>query len=507
MLIPAGGLNAGPVKIKRLLGFYKKNFSFLGNIDASFGGLSFDSRTLNSGDMFFALKGTQYDGHKFLPRAQKKGAAGFAVDLRFLAQGWEAFQGKNIFCVGVDDARDFLSWASKVLYGIRDNDFEIVGVTGTDGKTTTSFLIENILRASGRRVARMGTLGTSLRKAIPLGYTTLPAPALYCLLNRARKTNIRSLVLEVSSQGLEQKRVEHLRFDVGVFTNIARDHLDYHKTLNSYIRCKLHLLDLIKSRGGVVVNSDCRLLFNAFRDRAFSGKTVLFSLRDRRAQISLKGVCRRGFVQHVSLNTPLGAVNVRTRLLGRHNIYNIMASVGAAMFFKGITRRDIAEGVERTLNIHGRFNILRYNGRIGIVDYAHTPQALREVLYAARPLGKGRLILVFGCGGDRDRKKRPQMGMIASCTADKVFIANDNPRSENPQSIIDDILKGVRKRSDVSIVKDRRRAIKKAVEISRKGDIILVAGKGHERYQIIGSKRIDFDDLQVLKGYLKIVEA
>ncbi|OGV50981.1 MAG: UDP-N-acetylmuramoyl-L-alanyl-D-glutamate--2,6-diaminopimelate ligase, partial [Lentisphaerae bacterium GWF2_52_8] len=456
-----------------------------------------DSRACTPGALFFALPGTKTDGSLFAEEALKKGAAAVVSERKIKMP-----QGSCV--IYVRSAKKALTAALLAFFGDPSGKLKIIGITGTNGKTTTAFLLKSVFESAGHKTALLGTVNYYIgRKKSPAILTTPSQVFLYEFFNKAVKAGAEYLVMEVSSHSLKTGRVDGVPFEGAVFTNITRDHLDFHHTYEDYYQSKKILFtQMAEGKGKIkstVINSD-----DAFGRRLAgeAGKKLHVD------GISLKNPDIR--VEEMTLNgvkISIGGEKISSRLVGRHNIYNITEAFVTARNF-GIAPRDIARGIGKVKNVPGRFEII-YNGEFCVaVDYAHTPDALLKTLKTAAGLKRKRLIAVFGCGGDRDKKKRAPMGRIAADIADSVYVTSDNPRTENPSDIIGQIVSGLKKsrgyaRKKSRIIEDRRLAIRSALKNARKGDLIVIAGKGHEKYQIIGSKKLPFSDRACALGFIK----
>jgi len=480
-----------------------------GFTDSEVAGLYYDSRRVEAGGAFFALKGEVADGHRFIDDAVARGAC-----VVFMEEAREL--PSHVAAVVVDDTRRALAQASAVYYGTMPAGCPTVGVTGTNGKTTITYLLESMLRAAGRHPAVFGTVNyrfEGIERAS--SHTTPESVDLFRILADFRDAGADSLVLEVSSHALEQKRVDSLRFDVGIFTNLTPEHLDYHGDMESYFSSKRRFFaELLPSSGGrAVINVGDpygKRLGQEIQGAITYGVNEGAEVRFRDLRISFEGITGM-------LETPEGEAQFHSPLLGRFNVENLLAAAGAGLAL-GLPVRLVADALSKASPPPGRMERVENNrGALILVDYAHTSDALEKVLKTGRDLNPRRLLTVFGCGGDRDRTKRPAMGEVAARYSDLVFITSDNPRTEEPESIIDEIIPGVNKALDrechpreMSVLDgkgycrsvDRRHAIETAVAALRPGDLLLVAGKGHEDYQILGSERIHFDDREELRRAL-----
>lgn len=475
--------------------------------DVAVGKVTDDSRTVERGDLFVAVRGRSSDGHAFLSAAAEAGAAAVLVDHEV------SFPGT---VVRVEDTSEALGRAAANRAGRPADALVLVGLTGTNGKTTTTYLLESILKVAGRRPGVVGTVSYrygDTERAAP--YTTPTATALQALLVEMLEADVTHAVMEVSSHALEQRRVAGLRFDVAGFTNLTQDHLDLHGTMEAYEAAKQRLFsDHLAPDGTAVLWSDDPAA--ARMARAATGSVVRVSAQDPEADV------------HVSLlEHTLGGLRARLRvrqdtvllqspLVGEHNLENIALAAGLAAAV-GVGVESIARGVQLLKTVPGRLERVDPDADVAVlVDYAHTPDALVHALSALRPLTEGRLLCVFGCGGDRDALKRPLMGKAVAEQADVTVVTSDNPRSEDPLAIIAQILDGVaevgprrvapdalREPTGVyTVLPDRRGAIYAAIEQAQPGDVVLVAGKGHEDYQILGRERIHFDDREESRAAL-----
>lgn len=450
-------------------------------------GIADDSREVEPGYIFCAIRGHTADGHRFLPQAESAGAAAALVE--------EERSDLDLPQYRVNDGRRAAAIAAQVVYGDPAAALTLIGVTGTNGKTTTVHVARHVL-SSERRTGSIGTLGTVMpsgeRRAAAL---TTPGPVEFArVLAELRDAGARYVVSEVSSHALAQHRVDGAVFDVAVFTNLTRDHLDYHTSLEDYRRVKLRLIDLVSPEGTLLMNAD---------EPAWSGTTA-----DRRTLTYGLGANAEYRAADVELGpegsswtwrTPDGEAGIALPLFGEFNVSNALAAASAAHAM-GMDPRAIAAALSALPPVPGRLEILSREPLV-LRDYAHTPDALRRALRALRPVVAGRLIVVFGCGGDRDRGKRPLMGRAAAEGADLAIVTSDNPRGESPEAIIDEIMPGIGSASHERIL-DRRAAIARAVEMAGTADAVLLAGKGHETYQVVGTERRPFDEAVIVNEIL-----
>ena len=460
-------------------------------------GLDYDSRRVKPGFLFFAFAGSRTDGRQFAQNAVERGAAAVVSESA-------APDGFDAPWIEVEHGRQALALAARNFYRQPDERIALTGITGTNGKTTTSFLIESILRAAGKTTALVGTIEYHLAgRVLPAVNTTPESLDLNRLLADLEKEGGTHAVMEVSSHALALGRVYGLQFHTAIFTNLTRDHLDFHRTMEEYFAAK----QLLFSGAGApppcwaVLNRDdewCRRVALA------PGTEVLWfglgqgaTVRARHISSNLQGL-------RFEVHGPKVRFTVESPLLGKFNVYNILAACCGGLSY-GLAAETIAEGVAQCRAVPGRFERIDEGQPFGVVvDYAHTDDALRNAIAVARGLEPKRIITLFGCGGDRDRSKRPLMGQVAAENSDLVVLTSDNPRSEDPLAIMNDALVGIRRTDVPHIVEpDRATAIARAIKEARPGDIVILAGKGHEPYQVLKDKTIDFDDREVARGVLR----
>ncbi|MBQ38881.1 MAG: UDP-N-acetylmuramoyl-L-alanyl-D-glutamate--2,6-diaminopimelate ligase [Gemmatimonadaceae bacterium] len=454
-----------------------------------------DSRQVARGSLFVAIRGGQeLDRHAFVEDAVERGAEAVVVEEAAIDTGAATR-------VVVDDSRRALAALAARLHGHPSRAMQCVGVTGTNGKSTTASIIRHLLAASGSPAAYLGTLGFHWGDQVePLPNTTPEAGALQALLARARDAGCRSLAMEVSSHGLALGRVQGIGFDAAVFTNLTRDHLDFHGSEEEYFAAKSLLFRDLAGSSAAVLNAD--------DPRA--GKLAeltpaqVWTFGESGADVRLRNIRFDADRTHLSMDTPQGEFEVETALTGRYNSSNVVAAVTTG-FALGIEGEAIRRGVADVAQIPGRFERIDEGQPFQVlVDYAHTPAGLETVLRAARELTSRRLLCVFGCGGDRDTGKRPMMGQVAEALADAIYLTADNPRSESPRQIIDQIAAGMRASDAVVEEPDRRTAIHAALGNAEVGDVVVLAGKGDEPYQILdGGRILPFDDRDVAREALR----
>ena len=460
--------------------------------DVDIRGITINSNQVLKGYMFIALKGEERDGHDFIYQAIEKGAVALVVNEEFDQLMFH----KNIVIIRVSDTREAVHKIARNFYSHPAKFLEIIGITGTNGKTTISFLLDKIFTYAGYHSGVIGTVCYRIgNREIPSTNTTPDPVSLQKYMDEMVQSGQDVLILEASSHGLLQGRLKGVKFDCGVFTNLGKDHLDYHKGMESYYRAKRILFaELLKEKGTAVINIDDEYGSRLYKE--LSGQKISYGFSpqaDVRAleyKMSFKGI-------NFKVEMMGKKMNVFSCLLGIHNIYNLLASLAVAHVY-GLDFSKVIYAVENFTGVKGRLERVFGSSQLKVfVDYAHTPDALEKVLYTLKELKRGKLWVVFGCGGNRYRDKRPLMGEIASRFADRIIITSDNPRDENPLDIIEDILTGVKNKDKCEVIPARKEAIEKAIEGAEPGDVILIAGKGHERYQIVGNVVIPFDDREV----------
>jgi UDP-N-acetylmuramoyl-L-alanyl-D-glutamate--2,6-diaminopimelate ligase len=478
-----------------------------GDRDPEISGLHHDSRTVTPGGLFFALKGVQTDGHQFIARAVANGAAAIVLERDEEVPG-------GVTAVRVADSRVAMAEIAAAFHGRPTATAPLIGITGTNGKTTTTYLLEGILRAAGLPAAVLGTISYRFGSlVIEASHTTPESTELQAVLRRLADAGARSFVMEVSSHALEQHRVDGCSFDVGIFSNLTRDHLDYHGSMEQYLRAKQRLFaellrnDAFKPVRIAAVNMDDPY-GTAIRDAAVCpvltyGTGGENDVHGAGVSITVRGIEGR-------IRTPKGEFAFASRLLGRFNLSNILAAVTAGVALD-LPLDAIKTGIEGHLPVPGRLErVENGSGVTCLVDYAHTGDALENVLATLKEIATGRIITLFGCGGDRDKGKRPIMGEVAVRYSNLAVVTSDNPRTENPGEILQQIRAGILPTgareytadelgngytdNGFVIIENRREAIRLAVRLAQPGDILLLAGKGHEDYQIIGTEKHHFDD-------------
>lgn len=491
-----------PITLTQLLAALRGQVDVLaqrGDMSCPVQGITDDSRAVTAGGLFVAVKGERVDGHNFIEQAIKSGAS--AV----MAQA--PVEAGPLPFVQVADSRKALGLLGSRFHGDPSARLKMIGVTGTNGKTTTTYICKSLLEGIGRKVGLIGTVGYQIgQETFPASHTTPGALDLQQLLAKMVERGLDATVMEVSSHALSLDRTAGCEYDVAVFTNLTQDHLDFHRTMDEYFEAKLKLftglaggqkagkraiVNLDDPRGAAILAACPVPVWGyAIQSRA--------DLKAEAVRLSLAGTT-------FTAATPAGSFTVESRLVGEHNVYNLLGAIGVALH-DGASIDQICEATAHIANVPGRFE--RVSGGQNftvVVDYAHTEDALVRLLTAAQALKTDRIITVFGCGGDRDRGKRPKMGRAAVEYSDVVVLTSDNPRTEDPMAILHEVEVGVRealaRRSQVQyrLVPDRREAIGAAIREARHGDMVLIAGKGHEDYQIIGTKKFHFDDREVAR--------
>jgi UDP-N-acetylmuramoyl-L-alanyl-D-glutamate--2,6-diaminopimelate ligase len=468
--------------------------------EAEVSGLQYDSRKVKAGDCFVAMRGEITDGNRYIEASIKSGAVAIISDSQT-----EKPRG-NVAWARIEHGRRALAVASANFLGRPAERLAIVGVTGTNGKTTTAFLTEAMLREAGRTAALLGTIeyriGTNV---VPAPHTTPESLELNEFFAQALKAGATDAVMEVSSHALEQERVYAIPFDVAVFSNLTRDHLDYHKDMESYFASKAKLFQGVGTQPPriAVLNKDDEYGRRLIESMPAGSQTFTYGLSSGDFHATKTEIMLRG--TRFDMVTPDGTVEIFSPLVGRVNAYNILAS-SAAAWARGCSLETIRKAVLALQNVPGRFQRVDSGQPFTVVvDYAHTDDALRNLTALARELvgPKGRVLSVFGCGGDRDKAKRPLMGKAVGEGSDFAVLTSDNPRSEYPLAIIHDALAGLAKtKAEYTIEPDRERAIRLAIMLARPGDIVLLAGKGHEKVQITSNGTLPFDDVEVARRSL-----
>ncbi len=453
--------------------------------------ISYNSKEVEKNSLFVAIKGYKTDGHQYLKNAQEQGASAAIVETKDPSIDMPQ--------IVVNNSREMMAHLAERFYSPEVKMMRLAGITGTNGKTTTSYLVRSVFESAGLKSGLIGTIHYLIGdKKIQAWNTTPESVDLFRMIYEMSQKGQKGCVLEASSHGLALHRLDRLELDLAIFTNLSQDHLDFHQNFEEYFLAKKQLFSHLKPGARAVINKD-----DSYGKRLISEinlDIIDFSIREDakiralKSDSSIKGT-------EIKIETPLGQVIIKSPLIGSFNVENILAAVaaGIAMNFDLAT---VKSGIENVYNVPGRLEPVDVDpNKTIIVDYSHTPDALQKALMVLNPLTAKKLWVVFGCGGDRDKMKRPMMGKIAQENADRIVITSDNPRSESPAAIIQDILNGVIKKESVEIEEDRREAIYKALTESGPGDTILIAGKGHEDYQEIQGVKYPFDDRQIIRDF------
>lgn len=458
------------------------------SVDCEVKGVTADSRLVQENFVFVAIGGNKCDGNSFIEEAIRRGARAVVTE-GAVSAGQRGHNG--VIFVETVNSRVALAKLAAEFYGYPSRKLKVIGVTGTNGKTTITYLLEHILRRAGYKTGVIGTINYRFGDRVIPATNTTPGPEkIQQLLAEMFCEDIRYVAMEVSSHALDQMRVAGIDFHAGIFTNLTQDHLDYHKDMEQYFRAKSLLFKGLNAQALAIINRD-----DAYAQRLMNianGRVLTYGLKSS-SDISASRIRLGPHGTIFSLAAPRVKFDICTKLIGRHNVYNILAAVLFALQ-EGIPVDTIKDAVESFEIVPGRLEVVDAGQPFRVfVDYAHTEDAMRNVIASLRELDHRRLIVVFGCGGDRDTTKRPKMGRVASELSDEVIITADNPRSEDLNAIIADITRGVAK-NNYTVIPDRRQAIETAIRMAKEDDIVLIAGKGHENYQVFKDKTIDFDD-------------
>ncbi len=460
-----------------------------GTVELEVSDIQYDSRKVEKNSLFVCITGFQTDGHNYIPMAVEKGAA--ALLCEHPVEDVPA----NVTVIVTENNRAALALSSANFYGHPSREMNVIGVTGTNGKTSTTYLMKSILDRMGKKVGIIGTIENRIGdKVLKTERTTPESKELQALFRQMQEEGVTDVVMEVSSHSLDLHRVDGIAFDAAIFTNLTQDHLDYHKTMENYCAAKGMLFE--RAAKSVINIDDAAGAYMKDRSR---GEVLTFGV-EKQADL---------MAEHINISAEGTAFDllwqekrypVKLHTPGRFSVYNALGTAGACLLL-GIPVEEIVAGLAENQGVSGRFQTVRSKkGCQAVIDYAHTPDGLENVLNTAKEFAKGRIIAVFGCGGDRDKTRRPIMGEIGGRLADYCIITSDNPRTENPLAILEDVEAGVKK-TDCSYEKiaDRREAICKAAAMAEDGDVILIAGKGHETYQIFAEETIHFDDMEEIR--------
>ncbi len=476
------------------------NFQLLqGSLETKISSIQYDSRKCEENSLFVAITGEQFDGHIFIESAIEKGAN------TILCEKTDFEFNNNTTIIKVENSRQALAHLSHNWFGNPTKDMYVVGITGTNGKTTTTFLLKSIFEEAGFKCGIIGTTGIIIGdEFIPATHTTPESLELASIFNQMKDKSVNFVAMEVSSHALHQHRADCIDFDAALFSNLTLDHLDYHKTMKDYANAKKILFDSMKSDSIAISIFNESWTDYLLKDCKSGTKFIVSEKSDN--DICIQNITLNSNGSEFSLKATEKEIKIKSPLIGKFNIENLSLAVTLA-YAKGIENEIIQEALLNATGAPGRMQkVILKNGAVGIVDYSHTPDALEKALLTCREilnssnLEDRKLICVFGCGGDRDKSKRPKMGNIAATHSDIVIVTDDNPRTEISEEIIADIFQGISEvqMTKVNMISNRAKAIAYAVKIAQDGDIILVAGKGHENYQIIGKTKHHFDDVEEL---------
>lgn len=472
-------------------------------------GVEYDSRRVKPGDVFVAMRGGTADGNRYIDAALRRGAVAVVTDSR---KAFDKLRREHpaTGAALVEHGRRALAEMSAVVMGHPERGLSLSAVTGTNGKTTTAFLLESMLRSAGRTCVLIGTVETHVGDEVRESpHTTPESRDVFEIFADGVKSGATEAVMEMSSHALDQERVWGLGVDVAIFTNLTQDHLDYHGTMDAYFAAKARLFSGVGAPPPrvAVLNADDPY-YVSFHEAAQNSEVMTYGVTNQSAEYRAEDVQIRPGETRFRWVTPEGSIEIHSSLTGRVNVYNLLAASCAALA-RGLTMEQVASTTKDLKQAPGRFQVVpdAGTGITVVVDYAHTDDALRNLIALARELvqpHQGRVVTLFGCGGDRDRTKRPKMGRVAGEGSDLVVLTSDNPRSEDPEAIIAEALAGVKETAtDCIIEEDRAAAIKLAIRSARPGDIVLLAGKGHEKVQVLKDKTVPFDDVAVAARILK----
>ena len=466
--------------------------------------IQYDSRHVQRGDMFVAISGSEYDGHAFIKNAVDNGAKAVVMD-RDDAMPDSFFMHAGVVKIVVPNGRVALAKISANYFNHPSDKLTLIGITGTNGKTTTTNLVRSILKEYGNTVGLIGTIEYNIgNTVIPATHTTPESLELNDLLHRMVEQGCSSAVMEVSSHALHQHRVHGFDFTAAVFTNLTQDHLDYHSSMEEYFTAKKMLFERLELSASAIINLDDewgRRMINCTSAKVLSyGTNTSADVRAVNIKLSMAGT--RFAIVHKEEETL-----IESSMVGRFNVYNILAAFATGIALH-ILPSTIQRAIRNTTVVRGRFEqIASPKGWTAIIDYAHTPDAIEKALMAIHDVFdssvRGRIITVFGCGGNRDRTKRPKMAQIVTELSDITLVTSDNPRHENPDAIIDEIMAGVKSGATVYRETDRTKTIMVALGMAKKNDVVLIAGKGHEEYQVMGNQKIHFSDREVIEEFLR----
>lgn len=485
------------LELKNLIEGYETEI-LKGTTNICITGIEHDSRKIGKGNMFVAIEGFTVDGHNYINEAIDKGAICIVVQKEIEID-------QDVTVVKVDDTQLALARFSSIFYGEPSKKLNLIGVTGTNGKTSITYLIKSVFEASNKKTGIIGTMGTVIDNKILDNANTTPESNLtQRYLKEMVDKDMQYCVMEVSSHSLDLKRVEYMDFKVGIFTNLTEDHLDYHKDMENYYKSKLRLFNM--TSGCNIINVDDKYGRRIPKDLENNVPIITYGIEKRADIYATDVVCHPKGVDFI-LNCPKGFIPINMHLLGKFNVYNALAAAACAIYYD-MDLSSIKKGIESVNGIKGRFELVPIEEDYSvIIDFAHTPDGLEKVLTTIKQFAEGRIVVVFGAGGNRDRAKRPIMGETVAKYADLAIVTSDNPRYEDPDKIIEDIIVGIERVNGKYVpITDRKEAIKYALLNARPKDTILLAGKGHETYTIIKDEIIPFDEKQIVLDILKDIK-
>ena len=483
--------------------FYLKYGQFVVTQDLEINCIRYDSRKVQNGDIFVAIRGAEFDGHNFIKNAVSNGASVVVLEDDSILND-SFFLHSGVMKIVVPNSRIALAKLSANYFNNPSERLSIFGVTGTNGKTTTTYLLKSILENTGKKTGLLGTIAYQIgNQTITATHTTPESFDLNELFSQMLKASCSAAVMEVSSHALAQHRVHAIKFTGAIFTNLTQDHLDYHITMEKYFEAKKSLFDSLPSSSFAVINIDDK--WGQKICNSTKANILTYGIHES-ADVRAKNIITSTDGIKFSLLAKGNEIIIESNLIGTFNVYNLLAacSVGIAL---DIPLHTLKEVILKTTAAPGRFEQINSpKGWKAIIDYAHTPDALEKALTAIHEMfsknQKGKIITVFGCGGNRDRGKRPKMAQIASTLSDVTIITSDNPRNEEPENIINEVIRGIKTGNEFYSEVDRKKAIHLALDLARKNDVVLIAGKGHEDYQIIGNQKIHFNDREVVEEYI-----
>lgn len=459
-------------------------------------GIAYDSRKVKPGDLFVAIPGFKVDGTAFIQQAIANGATTIVAEKEVEVPAKVNFQ-------KVPSARSALAHLANKFYDYPSQKVKLIGITGTNGKTTVSYLIESILKTAGFKVGVIGTVGARIDgKELPSTLTTPESLELQEMLAEMVKQGVTHVVMEVSSHALALERVAGCDFDIAIFTNLTHDHLDFHKTREEYLDIKKKLFEMLKPEGIAIVNIDDSASSHFIK--VVKGEVITYGIKEAKHELrstkhnEFDAILSNILIKEDEMAVKINSLVIRTALIGMPNVYNLLAAYQCGLSL-GITQQIIKKGIEKLKGVPGRFERIDCGQPFSvIVDFAHSPDALEKLIETYKPLTKGKVILVFGCPGDRDKEKRPMMADIAAKLADYTIVTTDDPHSEDPETIAREVAG-----EKHEIIVDRRKAIEKALKMAKKSDTVLIAGRGHEKFQDFAGKKVAIDDRDVVREFLK----